>query len=291
VRLEPGRVVPWRLARVAIDPWTILRLARYRRRDHAPAPVWDATRAMAVRAEELAQPAARLRVVHVETVAPARVTLTEGPSFTGQDVARHLAGAPRAIAFVLTLGPALETDVIALGERQESLEAYLLDLAGWAGLEAAVRALRQELARALPRDRVSHRLGPGHRDWPLTEQQGLMSLFGDDAGSARGSTLGFAALKVAAATQQQRRGGGQRLAVALDHVHQPQEGEHGQAAGVPRGPAGGQHVVRAGQVIPERDRRVPAGEHRARVGHPGRQLGRVPGLDLQVLGRPGVADG
>jgi hypothetical protein len=191
VRLEPGRVVPWRLARVAIDPWTILRLARYRRRDHAPAPVWDATRAMAARAEALAQPAARLRVVSVETVAPVRVTLAEGPSFTGQAVARHLAGAPRAIAFVLTLGPALETEVIALGERQEALEAYLLDLAGWAGLEVAVRALRQDLVRAArPRDRVSHRLGPGHRDWPLTEQQGLMSLFGGDAGSVRLSEHG-----------------------------------------------------------------------------------------------------
>ena len=126
--------------------------------------------------------------MRVETVAPARV-LTEDRAH-GQAVARHLAGAPRAIAFVLTLGPALETEVIALGERQESLEAYLLDLAGWAGLEAAVRALRQELARALPRDHVSHRLGPGHRDWPLTEQQGLMSLFGDDAGTVRLSEHG-----------------------------------------------------------------------------------------------------
>ena len=53
-------------------------------------------------------------------------------------------------------------------------------------------------------------------------------------------------------------------------------------------PNGGE---RGRQVIPERDRRVRAGEHRAGVGHPGRQLGRVPGLDLQVLGRPGVADG
>ena len=76
--------------------------------------------------------------------------------------ARHLAGARRAVAFVLTLGPVLETEVIALGERQELLEAYLLDLAGWAGIEAAVRALRRDLIAALPRARVSHRLGRGH---------------------------------------------------------------------------------------------------------------------------------
>ena len=72
--------------------------------------------------------------------------------------------------------------MIALGERQELLEAYLLDLAGWAGIEAAARALRRDLIAALPRSRVSHRLGPGHRDWPLTEQRDLVTLFeGSDA--------------------------------------------------------------------------------------------------------------
>ena len=39
-----------------------------------------------------------------------------------------------------------------------------------------------DLLAALPRTRVSHRLGPGHRDWPLEEQQGLVALFeGEDA--------------------------------------------------------------------------------------------------------------
>ena len=177
VQLRPGRIEAWRPARVAIEPWTILRLARYRRRDEAPAPVWEATRAMAARAEALAAAAARLRMVGVESVAHDRVTLAEGPTFTGHAIARHLAGARRAVAFVLTLGPALEAEVLALGQRQEALEAYLLDLAGWAGLETAVRALRQELMRSLPGDRVSHRLGPGHRDWPLTEQGLLLSIF------------------------------------------------------------------------------------------------------------------
>ena len=177
VRLRLDHVTPWRPDRLAIDPWTVLRLARYRRRDEAPAAVWDATRAMAIRAGELAEPVARLRLLRVAAVDPARVSLAGGPSFSGHAVARHLAGARRAVAFVLTLGPALEAEVIALGERQELLEAYLLDLAGWAGIEAAVRALRRDLIAALPRARVSHRLGPGHRDWPLTEQQDLARLF------------------------------------------------------------------------------------------------------------------
>ena len=181
MQLRPDRVVAWRPERLAIDPWTVLRLARYRRRDDAPAAVWDATRLMATRAGELAVPAGGLRLVRIAAVASAQVSLAEGPRFTGHAVARHLSGARRAVVFVLTLGPALEAEIVALGERQELLDAYLLDLAGWAGIEAAVRALRRDLVAALPRARVSHRLGPGHRDWPLAEQRELVGLFGEDA--------------------------------------------------------------------------------------------------------------
>jgi hypothetical protein len=181
VQLRPDRVVAWRPERLVIDPWTVLRLARYRRRHDAPAPVWDATRAIAARAGALAAPAAALRLVRVAPVVSTQVCLAEGPRFSGHAVARHLSGARRAVAFILTLGPALEAEIVALGEHHELLEAYLLDLAGWAGIEAAVRALRRDLVAALPGARVSHRLGPGHRDWPLADQRELMRLFGEDA--------------------------------------------------------------------------------------------------------------
>ncbi|HEX2480664.1 MAG TPA: hypothetical protein VHQ69_02165, partial [Methylomirabilota bacterium] len=117
VQLRPDRIVAWRPERLVIDPWTVLRLARYRRRHDAPAPVWDATRAMAARAGALAAPAAGLRLVRVAAVLPTQVCLAEGPRFSGHAVARHLSGARRAVAFVLTLGPALEAEIVALGER------------------------------------------------------------------------------------------------------------------------------------------------------------------------------
>jgi hypothetical protein len=175
VRLEPGRVESWRPDALAIDPWTVLRLARYRRRDEVPAPVAAAARAAARLAEALATPGARVRRVRVAAAAGA-ATLEGGAAFSGSAVARHLAGAPEAVAFVLTLGPALEEEVSALGSRGEPLEAYLLDLAGWAGLEAAVRRLREALRSALPEARLSHRLGPGHQDWPIEEQRRLLAL-------------------------------------------------------------------------------------------------------------------
>ena len=190
MRLPLDRVVAWQPDRLAIDPWTVLRLARYRRREEAPAAIWDATRAMTARAGELASVTARLRLIRVTRVSPDAAALVGGAAFSGRAIARHLGGARQAIAFVLTLGPALETEVIALGERQELLEAYLLDLAGWAGIETAVRALRRDLVAALPRAQVSHRLGPGHRDWPLGEQRDLVALFQGEAAPVRLSEHG-----------------------------------------------------------------------------------------------------
>jgi hypothetical protein len=85
------------------------------------------------------------------------------------------------VVFALTLGPALGAEVAVLGERQELLEAFLLDTAGWAAIEMTVRSLRLDLAaraRAGGR-RLTHRLAPGYRDWPLDEQRALLALLGD----------------------------------------------------------------------------------------------------------------
>jgi hypothetical protein len=175
VRLDPGRIEPWRPSALAIDPWTVLRLARYRRREDVPSAVWTAARAMATRAGALVAPEARLRRVRIAGSSSDRV---------------RLAGAEDAVAFVLTLGPALEAEVAALGARDEPLDAYLLDLAGWAGLETAVRALRRDLACAVRGARPSHRLGPGHQDWPLEEQAGLVALLDEPSPLVRLSEHG-----------------------------------------------------------------------------------------------------
>jgi hypothetical protein len=107
----------------------------------------------------------------------------DGPAFSGRDVGRLLEDCSLAVPFALTLGPRLEAEVAALAAGRELLEAFLLDTAGWAAIETAVRALRHELrgragARGL---RVTHRLAPGYGDWPLAEQRALLSVL-DDGG-------------------------------------------------------------------------------------------------------------
>ncbi|MGH7266894.1 MAG: hypothetical protein ACREMB_18900, partial [Candidatus Rokuibacteriota bacterium] len=108
--------------------------------------------------------------------------LADGPAFSGRAVGGLLAGCPLAVAFVLTLGPGLEEEVSARTARRELLEAFLLDTAGWAAIETAVRRLRLELlARAGAVEwRVTHRLAPGYRDWPLEEQRALVGFVDRD---------------------------------------------------------------------------------------------------------------
>ena len=175
-----GVVAPWApLSAISVDPWMILRLCRYRQREAVPASIWEAARAMAAHASTLVEPRALVRPLRVAMVGADGARLGEGPVFTGRAIARLLAGCPLAAPFALTLGPSLGAEVVALTERGDLLEGFLLDTAGWAAIETAVRALRLDLAaRARPAGwRLTHRLGPGHQDWPLEEQRGFVGLF------------------------------------------------------------------------------------------------------------------
>lgn len=189
---EPGRVERWQPPSLTIDAWTVLRLARYRRRDQVEPAIWEAARTMAARAEALSNPIALLRWARVEAAGPDGVRLADGPVFSGRAVGALLGGCPLAMALLLTLGPRLETEVAALGDRGDLLEAFLLDTAAWAAIVAAGRALRLDLAARLrPHGwRVTHRLGPGHRDWPIEEQKALVDLFGNAADCVRLSEHG-----------------------------------------------------------------------------------------------------
>ena len=86
------------------------------------------------------------------------------------------------------------------------------------------------------------------------------------------------------------RDGGKRGAVVVDNVDHPLKRLHRKAAGEPRGAGGGQHVVGAGEVVAQADRRPRPDEDRAGVSHPGGGFRGVGGDDLEVLGRPLVDD-
>jgi hypothetical protein len=176
--LEPGRIERWEPAGPRLDCWTVLRLARYRRRDEVAPAIWETARRMTARAGALVHAVAALVPVRVQAAGAGGAVLAEGVAFSGRAVGRLLADCPLAVAFALTLGPRLEAEMAALADRRQLLESYLLDTAGWAAIERAVRALRLDLRERLgPAGwRPTHRLAPGYGDWPLAEQPALLGL-------------------------------------------------------------------------------------------------------------------
>jgi hypothetical protein len=209
--IPAGALERWRPTSLALDSWLVLRLARYRRREAVEPEVREIAEAMVARAAAIIEPQAVVGTRQVAAAGGAGAR-REGPSgfarpgrrgpspatpggahsFSGQAVGRLLDGCPLAAAFALTLGPRLEAEVAALTAARQLLEAFLLDTAGWAAIELAVRALRQDLrGRACPRGLwVTHRLAPGYGDWPLAEQRELLSVLEDGGGLVRLSPHG-----------------------------------------------------------------------------------------------------
>jgi hypothetical protein len=190
--IRSGAVECWQPARLPQDPWLVLRLAGYRRGDTVAAPIQAAASRMTARAAELVEPRARCRATVVVASGPDGAGLADGIRFSGRAVGGLLTGCPLAVVFALTLGGRLEAEVAALGDAREALDAFLLDTAGWAAIETAVRGLRLDLAaRARAAGwRITHRLAPGYADWPLEEQPALLRALGDVGGLVRLSEHG-----------------------------------------------------------------------------------------------------
>jgi hypothetical protein len=160
----------------------VLRLQKYRDLDRVPRLVRRITEAAAAEASRLVEPAVVRWRGPVTGADPAGVVTLDGDhAFHSRVLARLLARATEAVAFVLTIGPRLEARVQGLLEEKLYVEAVLLDTAAW----AAIELLRQALKRSLTHEAcegghaLTTRLGPGHADWPVEEQPALLRLFGD----------------------------------------------------------------------------------------------------------------
>lgn len=163
--------------RLEVEP--ILRFQRYRSVDQVPPPILEVAVEMMAVAEKLIDPRVCFVRRLVGRLTVDTLTVSGGPTFHGQCLGTHCAGAHELVCFLLTIGPALDDRVAEMTDRNDLLEALFLDTAGWLAIERTFRAFRACLARRLRPSgfRLSPRLGPGYLDWALTEQAALFSLF------------------------------------------------------------------------------------------------------------------
>ncbi len=177
-----GAVWRWPLEPPAVQADLILRLQKYRDPASAPVPIREAAEAAAADAGRLVAPEAMCWRGPVTAVDEGGAVVLAGTHrFTSLALARLLAPATEAIVVVLTLGEALERRAAALFDEHLPLESVLLDTAGWGAIELLIREVRRRLVeRERPAGRrVTHRLAPGYRDWPVEEQAALLGVFGE----------------------------------------------------------------------------------------------------------------
>jgi hypothetical protein len=178
----PGTVRRWAPIAPVVPADLILRLQKYRDLARVPRAIRLIADAVASEASRLLAPEAVLWRGPVTEVDPAgAISIGDAHHFHSRALARLLATAAEAYVVVLTLGEGIDERARSMLREQLLVEGLLMDTAAWAAIELLLRDVRRFL---LDQERVggrsvTHRLGPGHRDWPVTEQAALLRVFGE----------------------------------------------------------------------------------------------------------------
>ncbi len=157
----------------------ILRIHGYARPDEAPLGVREAAVQSASRIGAFCSPTVWYREVCVEQCSAGILTLDGGVILRCRDFAA-LAECQSVIVFVLTLGHALDREVRRHMQETELVEALFMETAAWLAVEQVTRAFVVSLRASLAQRGLvpTRRLAPGYADWPVGEQELLLSFLG-----------------------------------------------------------------------------------------------------------------
>jgi hypothetical protein len=173
------------IAELPVDP--LLRMQGYRDLARVRPRIRAIATKAAARARDLATPEAYYRRIAIRSCTSEALELANGAeggvTFHSARFAKVFTDCPEVMAFVLTLGPALDAESERLAESDDIVDALFLEMAGWLAVEQATKALARHFADEVREDRLgpTRRLGPGYVDWPLEEQANLFALFADAA--------------------------------------------------------------------------------------------------------------
>jgi hypothetical protein len=160
---------------------SLLRLQGYRDLAAVRPDVRDIAEWGARKVEELSSPEVIYRRIPIIKVQEDSVTLGGGTEFHSRRFHHLLNGKAEAVVFVLSLGPSIDQESMALLDRDDVVEALFLEYAGWIAIERATRSFAEHLSQTIGpgRIRLTRRLAPGYYDWPLDEQRDFLALFDD----------------------------------------------------------------------------------------------------------------
>lgn len=189
--IETDRPATFSPSGIGIEIEPLLRVLGYR----AGAPVRPQVLATAQAMAELAVAASRPRVayrrVRIASCTPEGLVLSTGTRFRGATFAAGLSGCGEVALFVLSLGARFDSTQHNLAAAGKTLEAYMLEIAGWLAIEQATRLFRGHLQAEAGREALAltRRMAPGYTtrvggmkvEWPLEDQQALLSLFDESA--------------------------------------------------------------------------------------------------------------
>jgi len=138
----------------------------------------DNLRELVQAAESLIRPRAIFQIAYVEERGPLSATL-DGVTFTSKVLAAKLEGVEKAFPFLITIGSELEDAGKASGDL---LRQFYLESLGDEALRQAREYLGSHLVKNYGLAGISS-LSPGSlKDWPITEQAPLFSLFPEGGG-------------------------------------------------------------------------------------------------------------
>jgi hypothetical protein len=189
--IEAGRPATFSPSGIEIEPGPLQRVLGNRTGSPVRPQVLATARAMAALAVTASAPRVAYRRVRIATCTPEGLALSTGTRFRGSTFAARLADCDEVALFVLSLGGRFDSTQKNLAAADKTLEAYMLEIAGWLAIEEATRLFRRHLQAEAEREALAltRRMAPGYTtrveglkvEWPLEDQEALFSLFDESA--------------------------------------------------------------------------------------------------------------
>ncbi len=162
---------------------TILRIHGYKEPDKVRPVIRDTAEKMLVEGMSLFDPIIYCRKMPIKSLSGSLLQLKEGNvAFTNPEFGGILRECEYIVAFLLTLGYRPDQRSAQLQANDDLLEAVFLETASWLAIERATRSFVEQIRLTTTSDncRITRRLAPGYKDWPLSDQKKIFRLFAND---------------------------------------------------------------------------------------------------------------